>query len=101
VNTALWLLTWVAPLTAAAYAAEGEGARWAQGALDRAVTAASHIEDPFHRAQSLAEVADAHAGLGHGPEALALLQRANETAGKIDNDALASWARHDIGLADV
>jgi tetratricopeptide (TPR) repeat protein len=101
VNTALWLWIWVAPLTAAAHAAEGEGARWAQGALEHAITASADIDDPFHRAQSLAEIADAQAGLGHGPEALTLLQRAAELAGKIDNDALGSWARHDIGLAYV
>src|SRR5688500_17449895 len=65
VNAALWLL-WVAPFALAAHAAEGDGATWARSALDQALNASSDIQDPFHRAQSLAEIAETRAALGEG-----------------------------------
>src|SRR5688572_19452420 len=100
VNAALWLL-WVAPFALVASAAEGDGATWAQTALDRALSASSDIHDPFHRAQSLAEIAETRAALGQRTVAMSLLQLAAESADQIDNPALASWARHDIAVAYV
>ena len=97
-STALWLL-WVASVTTAAQAAEGDGAQWARSALAQAVVASTDIQDSFHRAQSLAEIAETHAALGNSAEALPLLQLAADSAGTIDSAALASWARHDIALA--
>lgn len=99
-NAALWLL-WVAPFALAAQAAEGDGATWATSALDQAVTASTDIRDPFHRAQSLAEIAETRAVLGQFPAAMSLLQLAAESADQIDNPALASWAHHDIAVAYV
>jgi tetratricopeptide (TPR) repeat protein len=98
VSTALWLL-WVASVTTAAQAAEGDGAQWARSALAQAVVASSDIQDAFHHAQSLAEIAETHAALGNNAAALPLLQLAVDSAGKIESEALASWARHDIALA--
>lgn len=97
-NAALWLL-WVAPFALAAQAAEGDGATWARSALERAQSASADIHDPFHRAQSLAEIAETRAALGERMAAMSLLQLAAESADQIDNPALASWARHDIALA--
>jgi hypothetical protein len=92
---------WVAPLTAAAQAADGEGSRWAHDALVQAIVASSGIEDDFRRAQSLAEIAEIQAGIEDGAAALAILQSAADSASKIDNESLAAWARHDVALAYV
>jgi tetratricopeptide (TPR) repeat protein len=97
VNAALWLL-WVAPFALAAHAAEGDGATWARSALDQALAASTDIHDPFHRAQSLAEIAETRAALGEHAVAMSLLQLAAESADQIDNPALSSWARHDIAV---
>jgi tetratricopeptide (TPR) repeat protein len=101
VNAALWLMMWVAQLAAAAQAADGEGARWAQAAVAEAVAASVSIQDPFHAAQSFAQIAEAQVGLGDEAATLALLQTASDAAGNIDKGALASWAWHDIALAYV
>jgi len=89
VNAALWLL-WVAPFALAVHAAEGDGATWARSALDHAQSATSDIEDPFHRAQSLAEIAETRATLGDRQVAMSLLQLAAESADQIDNPALSA-----------
>ena len=99
-NAALWLL-WVAPLTAAAQAAVGDGAAWARDAAVQALSASAGIQDPFRRAQSLAEIAEIETSLDGAAVAVSILQRAAESAGKIDNASLAGWARHDIALAYV
>lgn len=96
-NAALWLL-WVAPFALAAPVAEGDGAIWARSALEQALTASADIHDPFHRAQSLAEIAEVRALLGEPEAAMSLLQRAAESADQIDNPSLASWARHDVAI---
>jgi hypothetical protein len=98
VNAALWLF-WVASVTSAAQAAEGDGAQWARNAVAQAVAASSDVQDSFHRAQSLAEIAEIQAGIGETAAAPPLLQLAAESIGNIDSDPLASWARHDIALA--
>jgi hypothetical protein len=98
VNAALWLC-WVASVTTAAQAADGDGAQWARSAVAQAITASSDVQDSFHRAQSLAEIAETQAGIGESAAAFPLLQLAAESIGNIDSDPLASWARHDIALA--
>jgi tetratricopeptide (TPR) repeat protein len=65
------------------------------------MSASSDIHDPFHRVQSLAEIAETRAALGENAVAMSLLQLAAESADQIDTPALASWARHDIALAYV
>ncbi len=100
VNAALWLL-WVAPLTAAAQAADGEGTTWAHDALAQAVVASSGIEDDFRLAQTLAEIAEIQVGVENGTAALPILQKAADSASKVDNESLAAWARHDVALAYV
>jgi tetratricopeptide (TPR) repeat protein len=100
VNAALWLL-WVAPLTAAAPVAGGDGSAWARDAAAQALSASVSIEDPFRRAQSLAEVAEIESSLHGAVAAVSILQRASDSAGKIDNPSLAGWALHDIAIAYV
>ncbi len=103
-NAALWLL-WFAPVSAAAQmqaaAGVGESALWAREALTQALSASAAIEDPFHRAQSLAEIAEVESGLDGAAVAVSILQSASESARKIDNPSLASWARRDIAAAYV
>jgi tetratricopeptide (TPR) repeat protein len=98
VNAALWLF-WVASVTTAAQAAEGDGAQWARSAVAQAVAASSDVQDSFHRVQSLAQIAETQAAIGESAAALPLLQLAAESVGNIDSGPLASWARHDIALA--
>jgi len=100
VNAALWLL-WIAPVAAAAPTQVGDSALWAREALNRALSASAAIEDPFHRAQSLAEIAEVESGLAGAAAAVSILQSASDSASKIDNGSLAGWARHDIALAYV
>lgn len=104
------LLIGVASLTAAVQTVAGEGGdllapgstpHWAQQALDEALAASREIPDSFHRAQSLAEIADACVATGQNDLALSLLHDASALTGKIDSSAIASWARHDVALAYV
>lgn len=93
-------------LIAATGAAPGEGgqastALWAQDALTRALAASEDIADPFHGAQTLAEIAEAQTAAGEVEAARAVLRRAVTVADGVDEEALRSWARHDIGLAYV
>ena len=87
-------------------AAPGEGMQappgsWARDALTRALAASEDIADPFHHAQTLAEIAEAEAIAGDPDGARTLLARAVDVAQKVDEDALASWALHDIALAYI
>jgi len=76
-------------------------ASWAQDALGRALAASDDITDPFHHAQTLAEIAEAQATAGDAEGARALLAKAVEVAQGVNEDALRSWALQDIGLAYV
>lgn|GEM_PF-1053311 len=99
-NAALWLVL-VVPFASAAHSAEGEAAGWVHTALTRAADAAGEISDPFHRAQAFAEIADTHAATGGLDAAREHLRLSAGAANQVDNDALASWARHDIALSFV
>ena len=93
-------------LIAATGAAPGEGgqaptALWAQHALARALAASEDIADPFHRAQTLAEISEAQTAAGEVESARAVLGRAVAVANGIGEEPLRSWALHDIGLAYV
>jgi hypothetical protein len=72
---------------------------WAHDALSRALAASQDIEDPFRRAQALAEIAEACAAAGDPARARASLQQAESEAGRIDEEALRAWALHDIAAA--
>lgn len=101
-NAALWLL-WILPLLFAAQtqAAARESGPWAREAVMRAVSASAAIEDPFRRAQSLAEIAEIESNLTDTAAAVTILQSASESASKIDNASFAGWARHDIATGYV
>jgi hypothetical protein len=72
---------------------------WAREALVRALAASREIEDPFHRAQTLAEIAEAGASSGDTAMALATLQQADIDATRVEEGALRAWALHDIAIA--
>jgi hypothetical protein len=74
---------------------------WVHDALTRALAASEDITDPFRRTQTVAEIAEAQAAAGDSQAARASLARATSFAKDIDEDALRSWALHDIGLAYV
>lgn len=98
---ALLLIIAAIPATALA---QGEGAPtgvWARDAVVRALAASNDIADPFHRAQALAEIAEAQSAAGDLEGARANLERARSLVGQIEGDPLQSWARHDIGLAYI
>lgn len=72
---------------------------WARDAVARALVASAAVDDSFLRAQTLAEIAEVQAAGGHAAAARETLQQAEFAAAGVDADALASWAKHDIGIA--
>jgi tetratricopeptide (TPR) repeat protein len=74
---------------------------WVHDALTRALAASEDITDPFRRTQTVAEIAEAQSAAGDSTAARASLERAAGLVKNIDEDALRSWALHDIGLAYV
>lgn len=89
------------PVTAPARSEADATEAWARDALRGALAAAHDIEDPFHRAQVLAEIAEAEVAAGDPTSARAHLQQAEADAGRIEADALRAYALHDIALARV
>lgn len=74
---------------------------WARDALTRALAASQDIEDPFHRAQALAEIAEASVAAGDVDLAHLNLQQADVEAGHVSEEALRAWAQHDIVMARI
>jgi tetratricopeptide (TPR) repeat protein len=74
---------------------------WARDALTRALASSNEIGDPFHLAQTLAEIAEADASAGDMDLARANLKLAATAAERIDGEPLKAWALHDIGVAYV
>jgi hypothetical protein len=101
VLAALFLILVAIPRAATAQGDSAPTDTWAHDALTRALAASDEITDSFHRVQVLAEISEAQAGVGDTAAARANLQKATQAVGGIDEDALRSWALHDIGLAYV
>ena len=74
---------------------------WARDALTRALAASRDIDDPFHRAQALAEIAEAAVAAGDLELARAQLQQAEAEAGRVDAEPLRAWALHDVAMARI
>jgi hypothetical protein len=74
---------------------------WAHDALTRALAASREIEDPFHRAQALAEIAEAAVAIGEIELARTNLTQAEAEAGRVSEDALRAWALHDLAMARI
>ena len=98
---ALFLILLVTPGAAEAQAERAPVTAWAQDALARALATSADIADPFHHAQVLAEIAEAQAAADDAAGALTTLGHATSIAQLISEEALKSWALHDIGLAYV
>ncbi|HEU4624053.1 MAG TPA: hypothetical protein VFS52_04780 [Steroidobacteraceae bacterium] len=98
---ALVLVLFVIPQAAEAQGAGAPMAVWAHDALTRALSACDDITDPFHRAQALAEIAEAQAAAGEANAARGTLVRALPIARQIEEEPLRNWATHDIALAYV
>ena len=96
---ALILLLLGAPGATATPVAGGQTDTWARDALVHARAATQDITDPFHRAQALAEIAEAEVAAGDPALALTTIQEARAAASLVQEDALRAWALNDIGFA--
>src|SRR5688500_11945631 len=94
-----YLLLFAAYCPMVATAQIAQPSEWARGALAQAQAASAALEDPYRKAQALAEIADAEVTLGDAPAARETLRQALAVAGSIEVEALRSWVLHDIAVA--
>ena len=95
----IWVLS-VLPAIAAGQAGAVPDA-WARAALERAHAANAQISDSYHRAQSLAEIAEAETAIGAIAPARESIRQARELSAQIKVEPLASWIVHDVAMAQV
>lgn len=72
---------------------------WVRTALEEAHAAAVEIEDPYHRAQALAQIAEAEVVADQADRARETLEKAAAATGNVRMQPLAAWALHDIAFA--
>src|SRR5687767_14361201 len=98
--TRLLLVGLYFPASAAAAEAINHG-DWPHNALAEALSVSAQIEDPYRRAEALADIGSAQLDAGAMAEGRETLALALATTGKIDVEALKSWVLHDVAVAQM